>query len=84
VRSHHHAKEEEPEISLITLYKKHRLNEEEIVQKFFKNLNSMRQNKDYHIRDFEEFYFKIRPKFSAKLVKLLLEVNISTFLTIIG
>jgi hypothetical protein len=31
------------------------------------------EKKDYFIKDFEDFYFKIRPKFSSKLIKVLLE-----------
>ncbi|CDW79950.1 px domain containing protein [Stylonychia lemnae] len=63
----------EAEIDLLTLYKKLRLSEEEIVLTFFKNINIKEQSKDHWIRDFEDFYFKIRPKFQSKLIRLLLE-----------
>jgi hypothetical protein len=53
----------EPEIDLLTLYKKLRLTDEEIVLTFFKNINTKELSKDHWIRDFEDFYFKIRPKF---------------------
>ena len=50
------------------------MSDEEVVLKFFKNLNLRPQNKDNFIRDFEDFYFKARPKFAPKLIRLLLEV----------
>jgi len=53
-----------------------KLTDEEVVIKFFKNIEIKPQNKDSYIRDFEEFYFKNRPKFGPKLIKLLLEVRI--------
>jgi len=53
-----------------------RLTDEEIVLTFFKNINTKELSKDHWIRDFEDFYFKIRPKFQSKLIKLLLEVSI--------
>jgi len=31
------------------------------------------EKKDYFIRDFEDFYFKVRPKFNSRLIKTLLE-----------
>jgi hypothetical protein len=31
-------------------------------------------NKDYFIRDFEDFYFKTRPKLASRLVHILLVV----------
>lgn len=49
-------------MDLLSLYKTLRLTEEEIVLAFFKNINAKEQNKDQQIRDFEDFYFKIRPK----------------------
>jgi len=51
-----------------------KLTDEEVVIKFFKSIDAKPQNKDSYIRDFEDFYFKIRPKFGPKLIKLLLEV----------
>ena len=50
-------------IDLFTLYKKLRLTDEDIVLTFFKNINTKELSKDHWIRDFEDFYFKIRPKF---------------------
>ena len=35
----------------------------------------MDDNKDYYINDFEEFYFKSRPRLSSKLIKIFLEVS---------
>jgi len=58
------------------MQKKLKLTDEEVVIKFFKNVNAKPQNKDYYIKDFDDFYFKVRPKFAPKLVKLLLEVRI--------
>lgn len=62
------------EQSLLEIYNKHNLSDEEIIIKFFTHINYLPEKKDYFIRDFEEFYFKIRPKFSSKLIKVLLEV----------
>lgn len=62
-------------MDLITMYRTMKLTDEEIVIKFFKNINARMYNKDNYIRDFEDFYFKIRPKFGPKLIKLLLEVR---------
>jgi hypothetical protein len=61
------------EQTLADAYIKDDLTEEEIVQKFFRNINMLPEKKDYFIKDFEDFYFKIRPKFSSKLIKILLE-----------
>lgn len=43
------------------------------MHKFFYNIGLIPEKKDYFIRDFDDFYFKIRPKFGAKLIKYLLE-----------
>ena len=51
------------------------MSDEEVVLKFFKNMNTRPQNKDNFIRDFEDYYFKARPKFAPKLIRLLLEVT---------
>lgn len=48
--------------------------EEDIIVKFFDNINLTPQKKDYYVRDFEDYYFKARPKFSQKLIKILIEV----------
>ena len=58
------------------MFKKYNLTEEEVVLRFFANIKRKPSNKDNFIRDFEEFYFKVRPKFSSKLIKLFLEVFI--------
>jgi hypothetical protein len=55
------------------------MSDEEIIIKFFTHINYLPEKKDYFIRDFEEFYFKIRPKFSSKLIKVLLEVISNLF-----
>lgn len=54
-------------------YIKENLSDEELVYKFFSNINMFPEKKDYFIRDFEDFYFKVRPKFSSRLIKTLLE-----------
>jgi len=61
-------------MDLIEMQKTMKLTDEEVVIKFFKSIDAKPQNKDSYIRDFEDFYFKIRPKFGPKLIKLLLEV----------
>ena len=35
----------------------------------------MEDNKNYYINDFEDFYFKMRPKLPSKTVKVFLEVT---------
>lgn len=47
----------EPEMDLLTLQKTLKLTDEEVVIKFFKNINARPYNKDNYIRDFEDFYF---------------------------
>ena len=44
--------------------------------KFFTNMKKKPDNKDFFIRDFDEYYFKIRPKLSSKLIKMFLEVKL--------
>ena len=61
-------------MSLLTINSKSKLTEEELLLKFFNNINTIPEKKDFFIRDFEEFYFKIRPKLAPKLIKILLEV----------
>jgi hypothetical protein len=51
------------------------LTEEEIVLKFFNNIYLVPEKKDYFLKDFDEFYFKVRPKLGSKLIRLLLEVG---------
>lgn len=43
------------------------------MMKFFRNINLIPEKKDFFIKDFEDFYFKMRPKLSSKLIKVLLE-----------
>jgi hypothetical protein len=43
------------------------------LQKFFNNISLLPEKKDYFIKDFEEFYFKMRPKFSGRLIRVLIE-----------
>ena len=54
-------------------YLRDNLSEEELVYKFFSNINMFPEKKDYFIKDFDDFYFKVRPKFSSRLIKILLE-----------
>lgn len=61
------------EVSLSDLYLKQNYTDEQIVMRFFSNINLLPEKKDFYIRDFEDFYFKIRPKFSSRLIKILLE-----------
>jgi predicted SnoaL-like aldol condensation-catalyzing enzyme len=65
--------EEVLDVTLTEAYNKDDLTDEEAVYKFFRNINMLPEKKDYFIKDFEDFYFKIRPKFSSKLIKVLLE-----------
>jgi len=60
---------------LALLQRKFNLSDEDVVVRFFKNIKSKPQDKDYYIKDFEDFYFKIRPKFSIKLIRVFLEVS---------
>jgi hypothetical protein len=66
--------EVEDEVSLLNLYKRTNISEEEIIMRFFANIKRKPYNKDNFIRDFDEYYFKVRPKLSSKLIRLLLEV----------
>ena len=56
------------------MFKKYNLTDEEAVTRFFQNVKRRPSNKDNFIRDFDEYYFKVRPKFTAKLIRILLEV----------
>lgn len=60
-------------MTLTDAYNTDALTDEEAVYKFFRNINMLPEKKDYFIKDFEDFYFKIRPKFSSKLIKVLME-----------
>jgi predicted SnoaL-like aldol condensation-catalyzing enzyme len=60
-------------MTLTDAYNRDGLTDEEAIYKFFRNINMLPAKKDYFIKDFEDFYFKIRPKFSSKLIKVLLE-----------
>ena len=77
VRNNQHGltpfEEEVLNVSLTEAYNKDDLTDEEAVYKFFRNINMLPEKKDYFIKDFEDFYFKIRPKLSSKLIKVLLE-----------
>jgi hypothetical protein len=53
-----------------------KLTDEEVVIRFFRSIDMKPHNKDNYIKDFEDFYFKIRPKYGQKLIKLLLEVRL--------
>ena len=64
------------ETTLSDSYIRENLSDEELVYKFFSNINMFPQKKDYFIRDFDDFYFKLRPKFSSRLIKILLEGDI--------
>lgn len=44
-------------MDLMTMQKTLKLTDEEVVIKFFKNINAKPNNKDNYIRDFEDFYF---------------------------
>lgn len=61
------------EVSLAESYMRENLSDEQVVHKLFYNIGLIPEKKDYFIRDFDDFYFKIRPKFGAKLIKYLLE-----------
>jgi predicted SnoaL-like aldol condensation-catalyzing enzyme len=60
---------------------KENLSDEELVYKFFNNINMLPEKKDYFIKDFEDFYFKMRPKFHSKLIRVLLEGDIGNGIT---
>lgn len=61
-------------MSLIAIYNKSKLTEEEFILLFFNHVNTIPEKKDFFIRDFEEFYFNVRPRLSTRLIKILLEV----------
>jgi len=63
------------ETTLCESYIKENLSDEGAVQKFFRNINLAPEKKDFYIKDFEEFYFKFRPKFGSKLIDILLFVS---------
>jgi hypothetical protein len=61
---------------------KENLSDEGAVQKFFRNINLAPEKKDFYIKDFEEFYFKFRPKFGSKLINALffvIDISFSIF-----
>jgi hypothetical protein len=63
-------------MSLLDLHAREpNLSDEDLVTRFFLNINAWPEKKDFFVRDFEEFYFKIRPRFTAKLIKTLIEVS---------
>ena len=62
-------------MSLLNIYNKQKLTEEEFIIKLFDHINTLPEKKDFFIRNFEEFYFKIRPKLSQKIIKILLQVT---------
>ena len=58
---------------------KDNLTEEQIVEKFFFNISIIPEKKDYFLRDFDEYYFRIRPKYTSKLIRIFLEVTLSLY-----
>jgi hypothetical protein len=50
------------------------MTEEDVVIKFFKNINGYESKLDFYIKDFENYYFKMKPKFSPTLIRMFLEV----------
>ena len=65
------------ELSLYQMYKNYNLTDEDMVKRFFDNIRRKPNNKDNFIRDFDEYYFKVRPKFIPKLIKIFLEVRVN-------
>ena len=63
---------EDQVFSLYMIYKKHNLTEEEVLNKFFQAIQNQSENKDYYIRDLEDFYFQARPKFTPRQIRTLL------------
>jgi hypothetical protein len=63
------------EISLLEIFTKEQISEDDIIVRFFENITNMPEKKDYYVRDFEEFYFKIRPKYAPPVIKIILEVS---------
>lgn len=57
------------DLSLYNMYKAFNLTDEESMNKFFLNLKRNTLNKDNYIREFDEYYFRAKPKFSPKLIK---------------
>lgn len=51
--------------------------DEEIMFRFFRCILECPDKKDFFIRDFESFYFKSKPRFSKKLVKVMMKVRFS-------
>lgn len=68
------------ELSLFEMSRKYHLSEEDVVLRFFHNINKNKCKKDFYIKDFESYYFKIRPKFSPKLIRVFLEVSYNNIL----
>lgn len=50
------------------------MTDEDTILRFFSNIKKRPDNKDNFIRDLDEYYFKVKPKFTSKLIRLLLEV----------
>ena len=61
------------------MYLKENISDEDLILRFFNVIREQPDKKDFFVRDFEEFYFKIRPKFNSKLIKILLEVSLEKF-----
>lgn len=47
----------ENNMSIIQIKEKYKMNDEEIVQRLFRCINTLPDKKDYFIRDFEEYFF---------------------------
>ena len=62
-------------VPLIVQQQKYNLSDEEVINRFFTFIKIMEDDKDYYINDFEDFYFRTRPKLSSKTVKIFLEVR---------
>ncbi len=64
------------QITLYQMFKTRNMTDEEALLRFFGSVKSKPNNKDNFVRDLDEYYFKVRPKLTPKLIRLLLEVRI--------
>lgn len=63
-------------LSLFNVKKRQQIiDDDDLVYKFFENLELGHEHKDYFIRDFEDYFFQERPQFTEKVIKFLIDVS---------
>ena len=52
------------------------------MKRFFRNMKEFPHKKDIYVKEFDDFYFRARPRYSSKFIRIFLEVRYSkiTFL----